>query len=122
MQSKTKSIIENDIVLIHIENKPSFFARVEKIYPDVKPNWWRVKLLILQIPVVVETWILDNEQIRGAEITMSGTPVRIEKVETPPDPEMEYTSVEDEKKHQKTANKSARILSFNNNRTTDEGN
>jgi hypothetical protein len=118
MLSKTKSIKENDIILVYVENEPSFFARAEKIYPDVKPNWWRVKLLILQIPVFVTTWILDNDQIRGAEFTMNGTPVRIEKVNTPPDPEMDNTSVENEKKHQKSSNKSARILSFNNNRTT----
>ena len=114
MQKTKKSIIENDIILVYIENKPSFFARVEKIYPDLKPGWWRVKLLILQIPVIVATWILDNEQIRGAEFTMSGTLVRIEKVEIPADPEMNNTPLEDEKKHLENSNRSARILSFNN--------
>ncbi|MBC8186213.1 hypothetical protein H8E88_34455 [candidate division KSB1 bacterium] len=117
MQSKIKSIIENDIVLVHIENKPSFFARVEKIYPDVKPNWWRVKLLILQVPVVMATWILDNDQVRGAEFTMNGTPIRVEKVEIPPEPEMEHQSPEENEKLHKSPKKSARILSFNNNRT-----
>ncbi len=120
MQIKIKSIIENDIVLVYIENKPSFFARVEKIYPDAKPNWWRVKLLILQVPVVIATWILDNDQVRGAEFTMNGTPIRIEKIEVPPDPEIENQPPEEgTKHHQSSKKKSARILSFNNNRTTD---
>ena len=75
-----KSIIENDVVLIFVEDQPAFFARVEKIIADVKPGWWRVTLLILQIPLTTVTWILDNEQVRGADFTMKGTPFRIEKV------------------------------------------
>lgn len=74
------SIIESDLVLIHIENKPAFYGRVEEITTDVKPKWWRVKFLFLTIPYQVTTWTLDNEQIRGADFTMGGTPMRIEKV------------------------------------------
>lgn len=77
------SILENDVVLIYTENKPAFFARIENITNDVKKGWWRVRLLILQVPLMLTTWILDNEQIRGADFTMGGTPVRIEKVVAP---------------------------------------
>lgn len=83
MNSKKKSILENDLILIHIENRPAIFARVEKISPDIKPGWWRAKLLVLQVPVAITTWILDNHQIRGAEFTMGGVPIRIEKVIVP---------------------------------------
>jgi len=113
MQNNKKSILENDLVLIYIENKPTFFARVEKIYPDVKPNWWRVKLLILQVPVLIATWILDEDQVRGAEFTMNGTPVRIEKVEAPPDPDIDHQSHEEETSRQRSHKKTARILSLN---------
>ena len=115
MQSKKKSIIENDIILVYIENKPLFFARVEKIYPDIKPRWWRVKILVLQIPVVVATWILDNEQIRGAEFTMNGTPVRIEKIVTPVDHENENNPGIEKNGHQQKSNKQAHIISLNKN-------
>jgi len=120
MKYKTKSIIENDIILIHIENKPSFFARVEKIYPDLKPGWWRVKLLILQVPVIIATWILDNEQIRGAEFTMNGTPVRIEKIVPPADPESENSTEAEKNTPPKKANKSARIISMNKKKNSSE--
>ena len=114
MQSTKKSIIENDIILVYIENRPSFFARVEKIYPDIKPRWWQVKLLVLQTPVANATWILDNEQIRGAEFTMNGTPIRIEKIVAPADSENENNPGIEKDEHQQKSNKSARIISLNN--------
>lgn len=77
---------EGDLVLVYVENKPAFFARIEAITPDVKPEWFRVKMLILQIPLVVVTWILREAYINGTEFTMGGTPIRIEKVEAPPEP------------------------------------
>ena len=73
----------NDLVLVHIDEKPGFFARIEAITPDVKPGWWQVKLLVLTVPLQVYTWILDESQVNGAPITMGGTPVRLDKVEAP---------------------------------------
>ncbi|HEY6839184.1 MAG TPA: hypothetical protein VI389_10610 [Geobacteraceae bacterium] len=73
----------HDLVLVHIDNQPGFFARVEDISPDVKPGWWQVKLLVLTLPLQVYTWILDESQIEGAPFTMGGTPVRLEKVVSP---------------------------------------
>jgi hypothetical protein len=73
----------NDLVLVHIDNKPGFFARIEDISADVKPGWWQVKLLVLAFPLQVFTWTLDESQINGAPYTMGGTPVRIEKVVSP---------------------------------------
>jgi hypothetical protein len=40
-----------DLVLVHIENQPAFFARIEDITADPKPDWWQVKLLVLQVPL-----------------------------------------------------------------------
>jgi len=83
IKKNNESILENDVVLVYIENKPAFFARIENFTTDVKKGWWRVRLLILQVPLMVTTWILDNEQICGADFTMGGTPIRIEKVIAP---------------------------------------
>lgn len=74
----------NDLVLVHIENKPGFFARIEDVAADVKPGWWQVKLLVLTIPLQVYTWILDEAQINGEPFTMGGTPIRLEKIMSPP--------------------------------------
>ena len=73
----------NDLVLVHIDNKPGFYARIEDIIPDVKPGWWQVRLLVLTMPLQVFTWILDESQINGAPFTMGGTPVLMEKVVSP---------------------------------------
>jgi hypothetical protein len=76
---------EGDLVLVHIENEPAFFARIELISPDVKPQWFHVKMLVLQVPVFVITWILREPYINGEEFTMGGRPMRLDKVVVPED-------------------------------------
>ena len=112
MNLKQDSVLEQEIVLIHIEEQPAFYARVEKITADVKPQWWRVKFLMLTIPLNVATWILDDEQIRGADFTMGGTPIRIEKVEVPEEIELQEKK-EEPVKSKETKTKQARVLSLN---------
>lgn len=77
----------NDLVLVHVDQKPGFYARVEDIAPDVKLNWWQVRLLVLTFPLQVFTWILDENQIEGADFTMGGTPIRLEVIVSPADEE-----------------------------------
>ena len=76
----------NDLVLVYFENKPLSFARVEEILPDSKPDWYHVKLLMLQIPPQMVTWILRDVYIEGAEFTMNGKRMRLEKVVVPEEP------------------------------------
>ena len=78
--------VENDVVLIYFEDKPLLFARIERITPDHKPNWYHVSLLLLQIPPQLVTWILRDAYIDGEEFTMNGQRMRIEKVASPPEP------------------------------------
>ncbi len=73
----------NDIVLIHLEDKPISFARVEAIFPDHKKDWFQIKLLMLQIPLQVVTWILKDEYINGTQFYMNGQRMRLEKVVCP---------------------------------------
>lgn len=87
MKLKQSSIIEQELVLIHIDNRPALYARVEQITADMKPKWWQVKFLMLTIPPQIVTWIIDDEQIRGADFTMGGTPIRIEKLVLPKEAE-----------------------------------
>ena len=51
---------ENDLVLVYFEDQPLFYARIEDISPDVKKDWYHVKLLVLQVPLQVVTWILRD--------------------------------------------------------------
>ncbi|KPJ74859.1 MAG: hypothetical protein AMJ54_16465 [Deltaproteobacteria bacterium SG8_13] len=92
---------ENDIVLIYLEDQPLSFARIEGILPDTKPSWYHVRMLLLQIPVQVVTWILRDVYIDGTEFTMNGKRMRLEKVEAP-----EQEPAPDEKTIQTAAKKS----------------
>ena len=74
---------ENDIVLIYMEDQPLSFARIEGILPDHKPDWYHVRLLLLQVPLQVTTWLLRDVYIDGTEFTMQGKRMRLEKVEVP---------------------------------------
>jgi hypothetical protein len=75
--------IINDVVLVHVDNKPGFYARIEDISPDVKPGWWQVRLLVFTFPLQVFTWILDEFQLDYAPFTMGGTPIQLEPVVSP---------------------------------------
>ena len=74
---------ENDLVLITLEDQPLSFARIEEILPDSKPNWYHVRLLLLQIPLQQVTWILRDVYINGEEFTMDGKRMRLTLVEAP---------------------------------------
>ena len=74
---------ENDVVLVYLEDNPVSFARVESIEPDSKKDWYQIKLLMLQIPVQVVTWILKDLYINGEEFFMGGKRMRLEVVECP---------------------------------------
>jgi hypothetical protein len=92
---------EGDLVLVHVEDTPAFFARIECIGPDVKPDWYQVTLLVLQVPVVEVTWILKGEYLSGASFTMGGKKVVIELVVAPtkqPPPEQERQAAKDAEK------------------------
>ncbi|MCP4369087.1 MAG: hypothetical protein GY797_13390 [Deltaproteobacteria bacterium] len=104
---------ENDIVLIYLEEKPLFFARIEDILADSKPDWYHVKLLILQIPVQVVTWILKDIYINGSEFTMNGKKMRLEEVVLPQDPQKPVDlDVPADKKKTQGKNAGAKVISL----------
>jgi hypothetical protein len=78
---------ENDLVLVYFEDQPLFYARIEDISADVKKDWYHVKLLVLQVPLQVVTWILRDVYINGDEFTMNGKRMRLERVESPEETE-----------------------------------
>jgi len=78
---------EKDLVIIYFEDNPLSFARIENILPDSKPDWYHVKLLLLQMPPQLVTWILRDVYINGNEFTMNGKRMRLEKVVVPDVPE-----------------------------------
>ncbi|GAB6144892.1 hypothetical protein [Desulfocicer niacini] len=102
--------MENDIILIYVDDQPVTFARIEHIRPDIKNGWFVIKLLMLQIPLQVVSWILKADYINGDSFFMSGQKMRMEKVVCPVDeeflalqekdlvPEEDFPGKKDEKK------------------------
>lgn len=89
---------ENDVVLIYFEDQPLAFARIEAISPDIKKDWYHVKLLLLQVPVQVVTWILRDIYIDGTEFTMGGKRLRLEKVVCPDEPDLQQAKDQEQTK------------------------
>ncbi len=87
-----------DVVLVYMDNNPTFFARVDEISADVKPGWFHVKLLALQVPLLVVTWILREAYYNGQQFTMGGRTMRIEIVIAPAE-EHSQTEPEDTRKN-----------------------
>ena len=73
-----------DVILVHLEDKPAFFARVEEILLDRKIGWRQLRFQVLTVPLQEMTWILEPCQIDGDPFTMGGTPIRLERL---PDPQ-----------------------------------
>jgi hypothetical protein len=105
--------VENDLVLIYIEDKPLAFARIESILPNSKKDWYHVRLLLLQIPLQVVTWILKDVYVNGSEFTMNGKRMRLEKVESPLAPEPSDSLGDKEtKKETSRSDKGAKVISL----------
>lgn len=79
----------NDLVLVHVDRKPGFYARLNDVSPDVKRGWYQVELLVLSQPPQTIVWILEEAQINGEEFTMGGRPVKLELILPKPQPEPE---------------------------------
>ena len=91
--------LEGDVVLIHYQDQPAFYARIEAIEPDIKKDWYQVTLLLLTLPAQTVTWILREAYINGDSFTMGGQPMKLEKVKrVVAQKEMEKDSRPDEKK------------------------
>ena len=114
-----------DVVLIHMEDTPVSFARVESIVPDHKKDWYQITLLMLQIPLQVVTWILKGDYINGDDFFMNGKKMRLERVECPvqdintPAPAKEENTPEEKKTTEPSKPQSqGKIISFSDLKNT----
>jgi hypothetical protein len=69
-----------DLILIQSDGNPAGFARVEAIRPHEMDGWFHCDLLLLAVPPRPITWILEQVQIDGQDFTMSGQPMRLERL------------------------------------------
>lgn len=72
-----------DVILVHVQDKPAFYARVEEIAFDAKKGWRQMRFQVLTVPLQELTWILEPAQIDGEPFTMGGTALRIERLPEP---------------------------------------
>ena len=79
----------HDLVLVHLDRQPAFYARINDITPDVKRGWHQVELLVLTLPSQNVVWILDDHHLQGEEFTMGGRPVQLVLIPPKPGPEPE---------------------------------
>ncbi len=100
---------EGDIVLIYHQDQPALYARIERIEPDVKKDWYRLTLLLLTIPAQSVTWILREEYINGAGFSMNNQPMRLEKVQRLQQP-VERTDSGSQSSVQRTKTKGAKVI------------
>jgi hypothetical protein len=77
----------NDLVVVHLDRKPKFYARINDITPDAKRGWYQVELLVLALPPQTLVWILEETHLQGEEFTMGGRPVQL--VPIPPKASLE---------------------------------
>lgn len=106
---------EFDIVLIYFDETPLSFARIERILPDSKPNWYHVKLLMLQVPLHVVTWILRDVYINGEPFTMNGKKMRLERIVCPPEADIiDQDKIAETKPvpKKKKPSRNAKVISF----------
>lgn len=78
--SLSRETTPGDLVLIQSDGKPAGFARVEAIRAHELEGWYHCDLLLLAIPPRPITWILERAQIDGVDFTMSGQPIRLERL------------------------------------------
>ncbi len=73
-----QNLKSSDVVLVHIREKPAFYAQIRTIEPDVKRGWYRATLR----SVFGEfQWILEDVHLfLGQTWTFGGIPHRMERV------------------------------------------
>jgi len=101
-----------DIVLIHYQEQPAIYARIEAIEPDIKKDWYHLTLLLLTIPQQIITWTLREEYINGTTFTMGGNSMMLKKVERISHEERPEDTAQGE--HRKGKCKPGKIIPFKN--------
>lgn len=98
--TKDTLVQPGDVILVHVDGKPSFYGRTEEILFDVKRGWRRLRFSVLTLPLQEMIWTLEPSQIDGEPFSMGGTPVRIERLPDPrpaePEPEAKPQSAKPE--------------------------
>lgn len=73
-----RNLRASDVVLIHIREKPAFYAQIRTIEPDFKKGWYRVSL---RSPFGDLQWILEDVHVfLGQTWTFQGILYRMQRI------------------------------------------
>lgn len=75
-------VVEGEVILIHLDGSPAYFARVDRIEPDVKDGWWKLEFLLLTLPAERITWVIEESHMAGAQFMIGETLIWIEQIPT----------------------------------------
>lgn len=115
MRKEGEGNLIGSLTLVHYQDRPTAYARIEAIEPDVKKNWYQVTLLLLTIPAKEITWILREEYIRGTAFTMGGQSMKLEPV--PPYQPRERTAGQGPSDKEDGTGKSGKVVPFRKGRS-----
>jgi hypothetical protein len=73
-------VVEGEVILIHLDSSPAYFARVDRIEPDVKDGWWNLEFLLLTLPAERITWVIEESHMAGAQFMIGETLIWIEQI------------------------------------------
>jgi hypothetical protein len=73
-------VVEGEVILIHLDGSPAYFARVDRIEPDVKDGWWKLEFLLLTLPAERITWVIEEPHMAGAQFMIGETLIWIEQI------------------------------------------
>jgi len=73
-------VVEGEVILIHLDGSPAYFAQVDRIEPDVKDGWWKLELLLLTLPAERITWVINESHMTGAQFMIGETLIWIEQI------------------------------------------
>jgi hypothetical protein len=73
-----QNLQRSDVILIHVRERPAFYAQVGAVTPDIKKGWYRVTLCS---PFGELQWILEDVHLfLGQTWTFQGVPHRMERI------------------------------------------
>jgi hypothetical protein len=107
---------KSEVVLIHLNGDPAYFARVDSIEADLNDGWWKLEFLLLTMPVERITWVIREEHMAGAQFMIGDTLIRIEQV---PPIALKEKEIEPGGKERPPVSTSAKVLPFTGRRRSE---
>lgn len=79
MQDNRLMVQIHDVALVYVENKPSYYIRIENMIADpMQPDGWKIDFSVLGAKIIKVTWLLRECWLKGDEFEFNKIPHRLE--------------------------------------------